>query len=213
MTKTTTATDVNHFNGITLSLAEKGYWPAVAARYVTERKYSKAVEICLENLPQDYGLLSGHLIYGTALYLAGQVEPATEQFYQALALDPDNVVALKYLGDIKFDAGDEFSALAHYQRVLEIDPNCRGLRCELLVQRSETTRTITITRGAETELKKPVRMLRNIPFYTETMADLYLAQGHSRLAAEVYDYLNQNNDNPLLKDKLARARDKIKEKE
>ena len=205
--------DNEHFGGLALSLAEKGYWPAAAARLVAEKKYSRAVEICLENLPRDYNLLSGHLIYGTALYLAGQSEPATEQFYQALALDPDNVVALKYLGDIKFDAGDEFSALAHYQRVLDIDPECRGLHCELVSPQKETTRTITITRGAETEIKKPARPLRNIPFYTETMADLYLAQGHSRLAAEVYEFLNRENDNPRLQDKLARARDNIKEKE
>ncbi|MFZ5980824.1 MAG: hypothetical protein ACOYVF_09355 [Candidatus Zixiibacteriota bacterium] len=205
--------DEQQISGAVLDLADKGYWPAVAARCLAEGKYSRAVEICLENLPRDYNLLSGHLIYGTALYLAGQIEPATEQFYQALALDPDNIVALKYLGDIKFKAGDEFSALAHYQRVLEIDPDCQGLRCALVTQHHETTRTITITRGSETEVRKPARMLRNIPFYTETMADLYLAQGHTRLAAEVYEYLNRLSDNPRLKDKLARVRENEKEKE
>ncbi|MBN1211649.1 MAG: tetratricopeptide repeat protein [candidate division Zixibacteria bacterium] len=197
----------------TLSLSEKGYWPARAARFVSEGLYSRAVEVCLEKLPDDSELISGHLIYAVALYKAGQTESAAEQFYEVLSRDPDNLVALKYLGDIKYATGDVFAALADYNRILEIDPGCRGLKCELSFKNRETTRSITITRGEEIGEPSPSRSLRDIPFYTETLADLYLAQGHARLAAEVYDYLSKIGDNPRLQNKLSQARNKVKDKE
>jgi len=197
----------------TRTLSEKGYWPARAARFVAEKLYSRAVEVCLENLPDDSDLISGHLIYAVALYKAGQTESATERFYEVLARDPDNLVALKYLGDIKYATGEDFAALANYNRIFEIDPGCRGLKCEVSLKTRETTRSITITRGEEISQSPQSRSLRHIPFYTETLADLYLAQGHARLAEEVYDYLSKKGDNPRLQNKLSQARNKIKEKE
>jgi tetratricopeptide (TPR) repeat protein len=192
-------------------LADRGYWPARAARFVAEGLYSRAVEICLEHLSENDDLISGHLIYAVALYKAGQTESAAERFYEVLARDPDNLVALKYLGDIKYAAGEEFAALADYNRVLEIDPGCRGLKCDLSLKKRETTRSITITRGEEIEDTSRSHPLRSIPFYTETLADLYLAQGHARLAVEVYDYLIKKGDNPRLQNKLSQARNKVKE--
>jgi len=197
----------------TKKLAEHGYWPARAAVCMAEGWYSKAVEICLENLPHYPHLVSGYVIYALALYLAGQTESATEQFYDVLARDPDNITALKYLGDIKFMAGDEITAIANYHRVFDIDPYCQGLKCAIVLKNRETTRSITINRGEESIDLQKKQPLRSIPFYTETVADLYLAQGHTRLAEEIYDYLNRNGANPRLRYKLTQTRNKIKEKE
>ncbi|MBU0982891.1 MAG: hypothetical protein KKA42_03410, partial [candidate division Zixibacteria bacterium] len=65
----------------------------------------------------------------------------------------------------------------------------------------------------ETAEKAPSTNRRSIPFFTETMGDLYLAQGHSRLAAEVFRHLIDQNDNPRLADKLMQAEGKTKERE
>ena len=194
-------------------LITQGYWPARAAKYLQNGTYSRAVEICRENLDEAPDLISDRVLYATALYKAGQNETATEQFYRVLAKDPDNIVALKYLADIKFNAGDEYAALANYQRILEIDPDCEGLRCDLNWPDREKTHTITITRGSEEKvIEKPVAS-REIPFYTETIGDLYLAQGHSRLALEVYRHLCAEHANPRLAEKLAQAEEKIKHKD
>ena len=104
------------------TLHSRGYWPTLAGRYLQEGKYSKAVETCKEYLAEAPELLSGRLIYARALYHAGQIDSAAEQFYYVLALDPDNLAALKYLGDIQYAAGQEVAAMASYQRVLELDP-------------------------------------------------------------------------------------------
>jgi len=198
---------------LTDQLAASGYWPARAARFLAEHKYSRAVEICKEGLAEEPRLVSGRTIYARALYHAGQVESATDQFYRVLSLDPDNIVALKYLGDIKYAEGDEFSAIAQYGRVLELDPYCRELTCPVDLPKPEPTRTITIQRAPEEPPKKPRERLRPIVFYTETVGDLYLAQGHSRLAAEVFRSLYERRPSPRLMEKLEQAEKKIQTKE
>jgi len=191
-----------------------GYAPAVAATHLREGRYSKAVEICREQLERETDLLSVRLILARALYHAGQTDSAAEQFYHVLSVDPDNLVALKYLADIKFANSDEMTALAGYRRVLEIDPDCHALYSPLSPKARETTRTITIKRPLEAADKVPSRApLRKIYFYTETMGDLFLAQGHSRLAAEVYRSLGQSAPNLRLDEKLARADRKAQDKE
>ncbi|HVP07625.1 MAG TPA: hypothetical protein VMS71_07275 [Candidatus Acidoferrum sp.] len=197
---------------ITDSLHARGYWPALAARALADKKYSTAVELCKNHLSEEPHCISGRLIYATALYQAGQTEAASDQYYQVLARDPENIVALKYLSDIAFAAGDEMSAMSGYKKILEIDPFCCGIRCELTPKPSESSRTITLTRGEEQAGASSVPPAREIPFYTETMADLYLAQGYPRLAAAVYTSLIEKNKHPRLLDKLARAESKLKEK-
>jgi tetratricopeptide (TPR) repeat protein len=187
---------------------------AVAARCLAEGRYSKAVEICREQLAEQPASLSSRIIYARALFHAGQTESAADQFYRVLSVDPENLVALKYLGDIKYAAGDEPGAMADYGRVLTIDPCCRALFCQVRTAKTETTRTITIQRPEET-LAGPVTNLkaREIPFYTETIADLYLAQGYPRLAADVYRSLSTADQNPRIMEKLTMAEEKTKQKE
>jgi tetratricopeptide (TPR) repeat protein len=201
-------------DNVVASLSSRGYRPAMAAECLKDGRYSKAVEMCREHLSSEPESLSGRTIYARALYHAGQIRSATEQFYRVLSADPDNLVALKYLGDIKFSAGDEQGALADYRRVLAIDPYCQALCCPINVNRGETTRTITIHRPEEilTEAAAEHKR-REIPFYTETMADLYLSQGYPRLAADVYRSLTAESQNPRLKEKLTIAEEKIKQKE
>jgi tetratricopeptide (TPR) repeat protein len=201
-------------NSVVDRLAAGGYWVAQAAKAVQEGRYSAAVRLCKEYLPETPDLVSGHVVYGIALHDAGQMESAAEQFHRVLALDPDNLLALKYLGDLKFAGGEEFAALANYRRILEIDPHCRGLACSLQRRPADTTRTVTLKRptpeGGPSRTPAP---LRDIPFYTETIGDLYLVQGYSRMATTVYRKLMEQNTNPRLAEKLARAEEKSRERE
>lgn len=196
-------------------LASRGSRVAQAAKCLEEGRFSKAVEMCKEHLAEESPTLSGRLIYARALYHAGQVDSAAEQLYHVLSRDPENLVALKYLGDIKFTRGDEHGAMADYCRVLAIDPYCRGLKSPLVKAKRETTHTITLRRSEEEALSElsARQITRDIPFYTETIADLYLAQGYPRLAAEVYRNLSTSSQNPRLLEKLNIAEEKSKHKE
>ena len=197
---------------LTDRLADSGYWAAMAARKLKEGKYSEVVRLCRESLENDRDLVSLRLIYAQALFRSGQTESAVDQFHHALNLDPENMVALKFLGDISFAAGDQFAARANYDRVLAIDPNCRGLKSEIKKQPVPLTRTITLLGRSEPHTEPP-GALREIPFFTETIGDLYLAQGYPRLAARVFRKLVESGDSPRLAEKLTLAESKIKEKE
>jgi len=192
---------------LTHELSTGGYPPAQAAKYLSEGRYSKAVELCREYLSEEPRSLSCRIIYALGLFFSKQSESAAEQFYEVPSADPDNVVALKHLGDIEFAEGDEIAAMANYTRILEIDPYCKGLKSDLKDIKNKTTRTITLSRGTESSL---IQQPLTIPFYTETIGDLYLAQGHPRLAAEVYRTLNEHNHNQRLAEKLSQAERKIK---
>jgi hypothetical protein len=97
--------------------------------------------------------------------------------------------------------------------VLELDPLCRGLKSRVKKRPSAAARTITLTRCAESRPPRKKTPLRDIPFFTETIGDLYLAQGYPELAAEVFRKLNLKGDSPRIAEKLNRAEGIIKEKE
>lgn len=195
-------------------LAARGYWPARAARHLAERKYSKVVELCQPAMSGDDCPLSARLLYARALYHAGQRDASNEQLYRVLAQDATNLMAQKYLGDICFADGDEMAAMFHYRRVLDIDPQCTGLQFSLSDRKPPTTRTMTLRRKkADKGSQKPEESSKKIQFYSETIGDLYLAQGYPRLAEKVYLELSESNDNPRLSEKLAKARTSILEKE
>lgn len=195
-------------------LIEKNYTPALAKRYFDKGEYSKTVELCREYLKEHDRLLSIRLIYARSLYAAGQLEQAKEQFYKILTIDPQNLIALKFIGDIKFANNEEYDALGYYNRVFEIDQNFKQMYSALSKKEKETTKTIVLKKSTETksETIEPKNNLRDIPFLTETMGDLYLAQGHFNLAARVFRELNNKNNNSRLTDKLSMAEEKVKEK-
>jgi tetratricopeptide (TPR) repeat protein len=188
---------------LTAELAERGYWPAVAARLLEEDRAAEAVQLCRNNISQTPELLSARLLYALGLFRTGQLDEATEQFFYVLSLDPENTVALKYLGDIRFASGGEWSAMNYYRRVQQLDPGSSGLACRLAHRPGETTRTITLMRRSETAADKTPD--RRIPFFTETIGDLYLSQGHPRLAADVFRKLTERNDHPRIREKCEQA--------
>jgi hypothetical protein len=89
----------------------------------------------------------------------------------------------------------------------EIDPSGGELNSDVGVARPQPVRTITISHEAEPTVDDSDASAPKwkIHFYTETIGDLYLAQGHLRLAAEVFRTLNERNHNHRLAEKLAEA--------
>jgi tetratricopeptide (TPR) repeat protein len=98
------------------------YFAPLANEYRKAGDLQQAISICQAHLPQQPGHMSGHIVYGQALFEAKQFEQARTVFETALALDPENLIALRYLGDIAFELGDRAGARSWYTRVLETDP-------------------------------------------------------------------------------------------
>src|SRR5918911_4505001 len=98
------------------------YFAPLANEYRKAGDLQQAISICQAHLPQQPGHMSGHIVYGQALFEAKQFDQARTVFETALALDPENLIALRYLGDIAFELGDRGGARSWYTRVLETDP-------------------------------------------------------------------------------------------
>ncbi|MDE3152691.1 MAG: tetratricopeptide repeat protein, partial [Gemmatimonadota bacterium] len=98
------------------------YFAPLANEYRKAGDPEQAIAICREFLPQQPGHMSGHIVYGQALFDAQQFDEARTVFDTALTLDPENLIALRSLGDIARGLGDAATARAWYQRVLDADP-------------------------------------------------------------------------------------------
>src|SRR5215207_6136909 len=76
------------------------YFAPLANEYRKAGDLEQAIFICQEYLPQQPGHMSGHIVYGQALFETGRHDEARGVFETALALDPENLIALQHLGDI-----------------------------------------------------------------------------------------------------------------
>ena len=107
------------------------YFAPLANEYRKAGDVEQAIAICREYLPQQPGHMSGHIVFGQALYEARAFEEARSVFETALSLDPENLIALRHLGDISLITGDNESARTWYKRVLEADPRNEEIQAQL----------------------------------------------------------------------------------
>lgn len=82
----------------------------------------RAAILCETHLLNAPGHLSGHVVLGRSLADLGDMAGAERAFSAAVELDPENVVALRALGDIARQRADRHGAREWYQRALEADP-------------------------------------------------------------------------------------------
>ncbi|MEA2706697.1 MAG: hypothetical protein QOH22_1485 [Gemmatimonadaceae bacterium] len=98
------------------------YFAPLANEYRKGGQPKRAIEICRAHLAQMPGHMSGQIVYGQSLYEAGEFDEAKEVFARALALDPENLIALRTLGDMSLQAGNTSEARSWYTRLLDADP-------------------------------------------------------------------------------------------
>jgi len=180
------------------------FWPKQAEELLNQGEFSKVIELCEKSLLAEPGILSARIIYARALYGLNRFDEAAEQLYQILSIDPSHIAGLKMLGDIQYQKQEFVSAMASYGRVLEIDPDCRGLSCAFTAKVEEIPAKLTIVRGSETAVSAKAFLVER-PFRTETVGDIYLKQGQLKEALEIFRELAHENQNNRISDKLAQA--------
>ena len=76
------------------------YFAPLANEYRKAGDLAQAIALCEAHLPQQPGHMSGHVVYGQALFESGKLDESRAVFETALQLDPENLIALRYLGEI-----------------------------------------------------------------------------------------------------------------
>ena len=76
------------------------YFAPLANEYRKAGDVQQAIAICRTYVPQQPGHMSGHIVFGQALFEAGDHDEARGVFEAALGLDPENLLALRHLGAI-----------------------------------------------------------------------------------------------------------------
>jgi tetratricopeptide (TPR) repeat protein len=98
------------------------YFASLANEYRKAGDLQRAISICgiyLENQP---GHIAGQVVLAQALHASGQVDQAAAVFRTVLTLDPENLIALKYLGGIAESKGDLALAHENFRKALTADP-------------------------------------------------------------------------------------------
>jgi tetratricopeptide (TPR) repeat protein len=98
------------------------YFAPLANEYRKGGQPKRAIEICRSQLSQMPGHMSGQIVYGQALYETGEFDEARLVFERALTLDPENLIALRSLGDMSLQSGNTAEARRWYTRLLDADP-------------------------------------------------------------------------------------------
>ncbi|MEP6493816.1 MAG: tetratricopeptide repeat protein [bacterium] len=131
------------------------YFAPLANEYRKAGDLDQAIFICQEYLPQQPGHMSGHIVYAQTLFEMARHEEAKAVFETALSLDPENLIALRHLGDIARQEGDSNAARIWYQRVLEADPRNEEI-AEIMIALLAEPESGTAAVRAPTPMSTPV---------------------------------------------------------
>src|SRR4051812_946119 len=104
-----------------------------------------AIEICRAHVPLQPTYISGYIVLGQALFERGQPDEARTTFETALTLDPENLIALRQLGDIARASGDLDAARGWYHKLLEVDPQNDDIAAQLAALDAPVASTTTPT--------------------------------------------------------------------
>ncbi|MGH7682408.1 MAG: tetratricopeptide repeat protein [Candidatus Eiseniibacteriota bacterium] len=94
----------------------------LATRLVERGRLDEAIQLCEEHRTRPGHGVGDHIVLGRAYLADGRLNEALAELEAALALDRENVVALKALAGILSHQGDHDRAAGYYRAVCRIDP-------------------------------------------------------------------------------------------
>lgn len=94
----------------------------LAEEYRRAGRYEDAIRICRDGLGRHPAYLSARVTLGRALLALGEMDPAEDELQTVLQAAPDNLAALRGLGEIHQQRGHIDDALCRYRAAHALAP-------------------------------------------------------------------------------------------
>jgi tetratricopeptide (TPR) repeat protein len=154
----------------------------LADAYRKNGQVDRAIELCEAGLARFPNYASAHVILGKCFYDKGATERSRAEFERVIELDAENMVALKFMGDILLAEGKRDDAVSYLRRLIAIDPTNNEVAAMLEGLEGEF-------QGREIDLEAAKRSTsgeRPDEVATMTLAGIYAAQGYYSKALKIY---------------------------
>lgn len=183
----------------------------ILAEILVKRGQNKrAVEVLRKGLGFNRDNVAGRLLLGKLYYDNWMIEQAKREFEKVLSRFPDNPEAVLHLARIERSEGDCSSALNRIENALLDNPGdsvLLSLRAEIedevsrkLISGFQAPADGTSKRGM-VDINDAVDIIPS-----ETLADIFMQQGHYDESVRIYEKLISVSDNPEIRCKLDKAR-------
>jgi tetratricopeptide (TPR) repeat protein len=162
------------------------FFAQLADAYRRRRKLEEALRVCGDGISHCPKYAGAYVVLGRIHKDRGDLPAARQAFRQAVRLAPDNVIAHGALGQIAEEQHDLPDALAAYRMALTLYPFDREVR-EAVARLEAQTGSGAPSVPPEVVGARPEPALPPPePLATETLAELYAAQGSFDRAADIY---------------------------
>jgi len=149
----------------------------------------EAIRVCRDGLAAHPTYVGARVVLARALMERGSLQEAEAEFRRVLAQSPENLVVIRFLGDICAKAGRPREARKYYEHVLRLKPGD-----------PEAHEGLTALPAGEEPGAPglPESRPERDPLATPTLAGLYAAQGHTDIAKAIYSYLGHRRTETIM---------------
>lgn len=155
-------------------------------------QFGEAIKVLQQGLKKFPKMVSARVLLGEIYQASGDLALARVELEQVIKTTLDNFAAYRHLAQVYRDLGDKHAAAKACKAVLQANPQDREMKDlleELLGEPTEEPALSMETEAEETD--------------SETLAELYIVQGHREKGLEVYRRLVEKDpDNMKLHERI-----------
>ena len=167
--------------------------------YSKDGMADKVIQICLDRLKVNPGDWNARLSLGRLYFEKGMLKDAKKELEKVANLISNNIIIYKILGKIYEEEGNKEDA-ARFYRIFSLYDS-KDLEVDGVLNSLEKTFSKEVEEKIDDEIK----------ISTNTIAEIYIKQGHLKRALEIYrDILAADPENIAIQNKMEALMEKIK---